>query len=186
MYNNCYTLLSMLVLWMCSSVLVLEGIELMFFMVAGTVLCFGFSIRIKLLTRWCFSSCRAVLTQSWGIFSFRTVLTVRSQGCTRRWEGTQTEQLAQTGQKVHSMLYGIMPSNKSGRFGQGRDVVAGGLARHPSAGGEQLHRASFYFFASISFFPFFFLTHLPFSILFITSLWGEWANGCVVLYCLLG
>lgn len=52
------------------------------------------------------------------------------------------------------MLYGIMPSNKSGRFGQGRDVVGGGLARHPSAGGEQLHRASFYFFASISFFLF--------------------------------
>ena len=32
------------------SVLVLAGIELIFFSVAGTVLCFGFSVRIMLIT----------------------------------------------------------------------------------------------------------------------------------------
>ena len=38
-------------------VLVLAGIELIFFLVAGTVLCFGFSVRIMLITLWCFSCC---------------------------------------------------------------------------------------------------------------------------------
>ena len=32
-------------------VLVLAGIELIFFLVAGIVLCFGFSVRIMLITR---------------------------------------------------------------------------------------------------------------------------------------
>ena len=31
-------------------VLVLAGIELIFFLVAGTVLCFGFSVRMMLIT----------------------------------------------------------------------------------------------------------------------------------------
>ena len=39
------------------SVLVSAGIESVFFLVAGTVLCFGFSVRITLITRWCFSCC---------------------------------------------------------------------------------------------------------------------------------
>ena len=33
------------------------GIKLIFFLVAGTVLCFGFSVRILLITRWWFSCC---------------------------------------------------------------------------------------------------------------------------------
>ena len=33
------------------AVLVLAGIELILFLVAGTVLCFGFSVRIMLITR---------------------------------------------------------------------------------------------------------------------------------------
>ena len=36
-------------------VLVLAGTELTLFLVAGTVLCFGFSVRILLITLWCFS-----------------------------------------------------------------------------------------------------------------------------------
>lgn len=55
------------------------------------------------------------------------------------------------------MLYGIMPSNKSGRFGRGRDVVAGGLAGHLSAGSVQLHCVSFDFFLLVLFFSFLFL-----------------------------
>ena len=38
-------------------VLVSAGTELTLFLVAGTVLCFGFSVRIMLITRWCFSCC---------------------------------------------------------------------------------------------------------------------------------
>ena len=38
-------------------VLVSAGIELILFLVAGTVLCFGFSVRIMLIIHWCFSCC---------------------------------------------------------------------------------------------------------------------------------
>jgi len=38
-------------------VLVLAGIELIFFVVAGIVLCFGFRMRIMLITHWGFSYC---------------------------------------------------------------------------------------------------------------------------------
>jgi len=37
--------------------LVLAGIELIFFLVAGTGLCFWFSMRIMLITHWSFSCC---------------------------------------------------------------------------------------------------------------------------------
>ena len=39
------------------AVLVSAWTELTFFLVAGTVLCFGFSVRMMLITRWCFSCC---------------------------------------------------------------------------------------------------------------------------------
>ena len=38
-------------------VLVSAGTELTFFLVAGTVLCFGFSVRMMLITLWSFSCC---------------------------------------------------------------------------------------------------------------------------------
>ena len=38
-------------------VLVSAGTELTLFLVAGTVLCFGFSVRMMLITHWCFSCC---------------------------------------------------------------------------------------------------------------------------------
>lgn len=39
------------------TVLVSDGIELVFFLVAGTALFFGFSVRIMLVTHWCLSVC---------------------------------------------------------------------------------------------------------------------------------
>ena len=39
------------------TVLVSAGIKLIFFLVAGIVLCFGFRMRIMLVTHWCFSCC---------------------------------------------------------------------------------------------------------------------------------
>ena len=51
-------------------VLVWAGIELNFLIVVGRVLCFGFSMRIILITHWCFRCCWAVLTQSEGLFCF--------------------------------------------------------------------------------------------------------------------
>jgi len=44
--------------------------ELIFFPIAGIVLCFGFRMRIMLITHRCFSCCYAVLTQSQGLFCF--------------------------------------------------------------------------------------------------------------------
>lgn len=49
------------------SVLISARIELIFFPVAGIVLCFGVSMRMMLITHWCFSCCSVVLTPS---FSF--------------------------------------------------------------------------------------------------------------------
>ena len=47
--------------WICDQnsvgVLVSAGTELTFFLVAGTVLCFGFSVRMMLITLRCFSCC---------------------------------------------------------------------------------------------------------------------------------
>jgi len=45
-------------------VLVLAGIELIFFIVASMGLCFGFVLKTVLITEGCVSSCWAVLTQS--------------------------------------------------------------------------------------------------------------------------
>jgi len=38
-------------------VLVSAGIELIFFLVVGIVLCFGFGVKIMLITQGCFSCC---------------------------------------------------------------------------------------------------------------------------------
>ena len=48
--------------------LVLAGIELIFFIVAGMGLRFGFVLKTVLITQGCFHYCRAVLTQSQGLF----------------------------------------------------------------------------------------------------------------------
>jgi len=42
------------------SVLVLAGIELIFFLVACVVVCFGFVMKIVLITHQCFSYCWAI------------------------------------------------------------------------------------------------------------------------------
>jgi len=51
-------------------VVVLAGIELIFFVVAGMGLCFGSSLKTMLISQGCFSYCLAVLTQSQGLFCF--------------------------------------------------------------------------------------------------------------------
>lgn len=58
--------------------------ELLFFQAAGTVLCFGFSMRIMLVTHWYFGYCWAVLTLN-PEFSVSHVLAVSR--CTRSCEG---------------------------------------------------------------------------------------------------
>ena len=51
-------------------VLVSAGTELAFFLVAGTVLCFGFSVRVMLVALRCFGCCWVALLLGQGLFSF--------------------------------------------------------------------------------------------------------------------
>ena len=48
----------------------LTGIELIFFLVAGMGLCFGFVLKTVLITEGCFPYCWAVLVLSQGLFCF--------------------------------------------------------------------------------------------------------------------
>ena len=50
--------------------MVLAGIELIFFIVPRTRLCFGFVLKKELIIQGCFSYCWAVLTQCQGLFCF--------------------------------------------------------------------------------------------------------------------
>jgi len=50
--------------------LVLAQVELIFFIVASVRLCFGFVLNAVLIIQGCFHYCRAVLTQSQGLFCF--------------------------------------------------------------------------------------------------------------------
>ena len=67
---RCCLLLGFTYTLSCSFVLVLAGIELIFFIVASTGLCFGFVLKTVLIIQGCFHYCRAVLTQSQGLFCF--------------------------------------------------------------------------------------------------------------------
>ena len=81
-------------------VLVLAGIELIFFIVASMGQCFGFVLKTVLITQRCFSYCWAGLTQSQGLFCFSPQPTSeQAEGGTRSWEGTQPGQLTPTDQK---------------------------------------------------------------------------------------
>ena len=59
---------SVIQLWI--TVLVSARVELVFFWVAGIVLCFGFWMRMMLITHWCFSCCWTMLTPSERLFGF--------------------------------------------------------------------------------------------------------------------
>lgn len=53
-----------------TSVLVLAGIELIFFLVVDTALCFGFTRGIMLMTHWCFVCCWVVFNPKWRTCQF--------------------------------------------------------------------------------------------------------------------
>lgn len=67
---NCWDLLWFITEEWRGFVLVLSETELIFFPVAGTVLWFGFRVRIMLIPHWCFGCCWAELTIGQGLFSF--------------------------------------------------------------------------------------------------------------------
>lgn len=113
--NNClkggfFLLLFGFFLFKYTHVLLLSGIEII---VAGTVLCFGFKMRIVLITPWCFSCCRAVLHRTKDMSDPHAALPARSWGCTGagRWHSQHSwPKLAKGMFYTHS----IMLNDKAG------------------------------------------------------------------------
>ena len=82
------------------TVLVLAGIELIFLLVAGIVLWFGFSIRIMWIAT---TENISVLSSVYNrLRIFQLLMPSQQEGWrgTRSWQGTQPGQLTQTGQQV--------------------------------------------------------------------------------------
>lgn len=81
----------------CHFVMILAGIELIFFVEAHTMLCLRFFMKVVVIKHQCFSCCRAVLSQSQRLFSFSCCpFSKEAGGCTRSLEGTQPRQVTQT------------------------------------------------------------------------------------------
>jgi len=71
LFSVAYTVVSKVkILFESVRKLVLAEVELIFYRVAGTGLCFGFVRETALITPGCFSYCRAAFTQSQGLFCF--------------------------------------------------------------------------------------------------------------------
>ena len=102
-----------------SVLLVSAGIKLIFFFVAGIVLCFGFRMTIMLITHCCSSCCYAVFILSHGLFSFSYCPASGGWGCTRSGEETQPGQRTQTGQRGIPCHMTSLPVYKLGRVGWG-------------------------------------------------------------------
>jgi len=81
-----------------SSVMVSAGIELSVFLIADMVVCFGFRMRIILITHWYLSCCCTVLNNKPIAFQFH-MLPWQWGGCecARSLEKTQTGQLTSNG-----------------------------------------------------------------------------------------
>ena len=82
------------------TVLVSAGIELIFFLVAGMGLCFGFRMRTVLMFWFSPSSAKYLLSGAHagrGLFSFP-----RSAGCARNWGRARLGQLTRIGYSVPS------------------------------------------------------------------------------------
>jgi len=92
-----------------TSVLFCSEVEFIFFLVAGMVLCFGFSIRIMILTHRWFNCCRALLLiLSQGFFSFlycpASEEAVCAQGSSR---GNRTRRADPNQPKKYSISHGM-------------------------------------------------------------------------------
>lgn len=122
------------------NVIVSARIGLIFFLVAGPVLCF---VRIVWVTCSCFSSCSVVLTPNPGL-PISCDLPVRR--CTKRWKGAWPGVLIWNGQRGISCHRESRPVYKlKGELTRTVLIAAGGWGVHWSPGGEQLYCASLVF-----------------------------------------
>lgn len=116
------------------------GIELIFFLVAGVVLCFGFRMRITLgaLAYWHFSLCWAVLTLSQGRFSLSCCPASWEQtgrvkgGGHKELEGKRNRTTDPNWPKGCPIPYPAMLKNKTREAGSGRSCCCLKLAGHQS------------------------------------------------------
>ena len=87
--------------------MVLSGIKLIFFIEVYMLLCFGFRVK-TVVTPMFLIVVEQCLYRAKDVSAFCTALPLRRKrvGCSRSWEGTELEQLNQTGQK--NVAYDIM------------------------------------------------------------------------------
>ena len=104
-------------------VLASAGIELIFFLVAGIVLCLGFSIRRMLITHWCLQLLLSSVQTKSRIFQLLMPSQQEGWRGTRSWEGTQPGQLTQTGQRGIPYHVTSCPVYKLGTVGLGGLLV---------------------------------------------------------------
>jgi len=173
----------------CTAVLVLAGIELIFFLAAGMDL--WFRVRTMLITHHCVSCCRPVLTLSQGHFSSSCSPASEELGVHRELGGGRTRTADPNWPKRCPKPCGVMLGSGTGRAGWG-DAVAQGWSGCWSAGGEQLCCASLFvlfyiilyqnILISIHNLLYFYLSWFS-----APSHWGwKRAKGCMVLNCWLG
>lgn len=106
--------------WQVQSVPVSAGTDFIFFIVVGKMLCFGFKIRIMLITHWCLWT---LLTQHQSLFSFLCCLGKKEVGCARSWGMHSQDSWCKP--EWYSMPYEIMLSKKTGGIGQGDNCCPG-------------------------------------------------------------
>jgi len=104
----------------------LAGIELIFFILAGMGLCFGFVLKTILITLGCFSCFPAVLTQSGPFLLLVPPHQQVGWGCTRSWEGTQLGQLTSGDQRDVPYRMTSWSATKAGRRRRKGDIQSDG------------------------------------------------------------
>lgn len=158
------------------------------------VLCFGFRMRMKSITHWCFSCCWAVLTLSQGLVGSHTALPEKAAGA--HGAGRDADQ---RDVPYRVALWWMIKLR----------VLAGGLLCSgtgwaPVTGGEQLRCALLvlnifehycYILVIWKYITVFSLPFLSYQAVFIPTrefylfshpMAGQWVNGLMVLSCLLG
>ena len=105
------------------SILGLAGMELIFFIAAGMMLCFVFVSKTALITHECCGCCWVVLAQCQGFLFSHPAPTASGPGVGKRMGGNIARTADPQWPKEYPILCDVMLSNKSsGKGGWSRDV----------------------------------------------------------------
>ena len=122
-------------------VMVLAGIEIIFFTVAGIVLCFGFSMRIMLITHRCFSCCWAVFTLNQGLSSSHALPAEKVGDAQEAGKGHSQDSWPKLAKGIFHTIWHHAQYINWGELAGGR-ARCSGTSWASVVGGEQLHCAS--------------------------------------------